>query len=168
MACGTLPREKRVAGTSGAARSSRRLQNSFSRSTLATWLSVALAHSSISPYHPVGDSWMLPVTRTFGTTRATGRGQLTLYWSQPFPDAHMAKPVPLPPPGFDDLSVDEKIDYLQSLWDRIAATPETIPVPDWHREIIDERLKDLEADPDAGDSWEVVQERLRKKFDSRH
>jgi hypothetical protein len=29
--------------------------------------------------------------------------------------------VPLPPPGFDDLSVDEKLDYLQSLWERIAA-----------------------------------------------
>ena len=78
----------------------------------------------------------------------------------------MAKPIPLPPPGFDDLSVDEKIDYLQWLWDRIAATPETVPVPDWHREIIDERLKDLEANPNVGDSWEVVQERLRKKFDS--
>jgi putative addiction module component (TIGR02574 family) len=74
----------------------------------------------------------------------------------------MAKPVPLPPPGFDDLSVEEKIDYLQSLWDRIAATPEAVPVPDWHRAIIDERLKDLDADPGAGDSWEVVQDRLRK------
>ncbi len=52
----------------------------------------------------------------------------------------MPKPVPLPPPGFDEMSVDEKIDYLQSLWDRIAATPETIPVSDWHREILDERL----------------------------
>lgn len=80
----------------------------------------------------------------------------------------MAKPVPLPPPGFDDLSVDEKIDYLQSLWDRIAATAETIPVPDWHRQILDERLNDLEADPAAGDSWEAVQERLRKRFDSTH
>jgi Putative addiction module component len=48
----------------------------------------------------------------------------------------------LPPPGFDDLSVDERIDYLQSLWNRIAASPETIPVPDWHREVIDERLRD--------------------------
>ena len=56
-----------------------------------------------------------------------------------------------------------KIDYLQSLWDRIAATPETIPVPDWHREILDERLKDLEADPHAGDSWEVVQERAHPR-----
>jgi putative addiction module component (TIGR02574 family) len=79
----------------------------------------------------------------------------------------MTKPVPPPPPGFDELSVDEKIDYLQSLWDRIAATPETVPVPDWHREIIDERLKDLATDPNAGDSWDTVQERLRKKFESR-
>jgi putative addiction module component (TIGR02574 family) len=79
----------------------------------------------------------------------------------------MPNPVPLPLPGFDDLSVDEKIDYVQSLWNRIAATPETVPVPDWHREILDERLKDLEADPDAGDSWEVVLQRLRQKVDSR-
>jgi putative addiction module component (TIGR02574 family) len=80
----------------------------------------------------------------------------------------MPKLVPLPPPGFDDLSVDEKIDYLQSLWDRIAATPESIPVPDWDREILDERLKDFEADSGTGDTWGVVQERLRKKFDNSH
>ena len=79
----------------------------------------------------------------------------------------MAKSVPLPPAGFDDLSVDEKIDYLQSLWDRITASPEAIPVPDWHRDVIDERLKDLEANPDAGESWEVVQDRLHKKLDDR-
>jgi putative addiction module component (TIGR02574 family) len=72
----------------------------------------------------------------------------------------------LPPPGFDDLSVDEKIDYLQSLWDRIAGNAETIPVPDWHHQIIDDGLKDREADPDAGDSLDAVQKRLRKKFDS--
>jgi putative addiction module component (TIGR02574 family) len=77
----------------------------------------------------------------------------------------MVKPVPLPPPGFDDLSVDEKIDYLQSLWDRIAATPEAVPVPAWHSEVIDERLKDLDVSPDLGDTWEVVQERLRKNFE---
>ena len=80
----------------------------------------------------------------------------------------MPTPLPLPPAGFDDLSVDEKIDYLQSLWDRIAATPAAIPVPDWHREILDVRLKDLDADPAAGDGWEVVRERLRKKFDTNH
>jgi putative addiction module component (TIGR02574 family) len=78
----------------------------------------------------------------------------------------MSRSLPLPPPGFDDLSIDEKIDYLQSLWDRIAATPEAVPVPDWHREILDERPKELSDTPDAGDSWDEVQERLRKRFNS--
>ena len=31
----------------------------------------------------------------------------------------------MPPPGFDDLPVDQKIDYVQSLWDRIAANAPT-------------------------------------------
>jgi putative addiction module component (TIGR02574 family) len=92
-----------------------------------------------------------------------------LYWTESSEwTCFMSTPVPLPPPGFDDLSVEEKIDYLQSLWHRIAASPETIPVPDWHREVLDERLNDLEANPDDGDSWDDVQERLRKKIDSRH
>lgn len=79
----------------------------------------------------------------------------------------MAEPVPLPPPGFDDLTVDEKIDYLQSLWNRIAAAPGRVAVPGWHREIIEDRLNDLDTNPDAGDTWEAVQQRLRAKFDSR-
>jgi len=79
----------------------------------------------------------------------------------------MSKPVPIPPPGFDELSVDEQIDYLQSLWDRIAATPEQVPVPDWHREVIEERVKDYGANPKAGESWDVVRERLREKLRQR-
>ena len=76
----------------------------------------------------------------------------------------MPKPVVIPPPGFDQLSVEEQIDYVQLLWDRIAATPDQVPVPDWHREVLDERLKDYEANPDAGESWDVVRDRLREKL----
>jgi len=75
--------------------------------------------------------------------------------------------VPLPPPGFDDLSVDEKIDYLQSLWGRIAATPATVPVPDWHLDVVRERLEGLETEPDAGEDWNVVRERIRRKLSPR-
>ena len=64
----------------------------------------------------------------------------------------MSQALPLPPPGFDALTVDEQIDYLQSLWDRIAARPEQVPVPDWHREILAERLATLHQNPDEGKS----------------
>ena len=76
----------------------------------------------------------------------------------------MANPVPLPPPGFDALSVDEQIEYVQSLWERIAASPEQVPVPEWHREILDERLKDYEANPNAGESRDVARDRLLDKL----
>jgi len=76
----------------------------------------------------------------------------------------MSNTVPIPPPGFDDLSAEEKIEYVQSLWDRIAATPEQVAVPQWHQDVLDERLKDADANPDRGESWEVVRERLRDKL----
>jgi hypothetical protein len=42
----------------------------------------------------------------------------------------MAQAVPIPPPGFDNLSVDEQVEYVQSLWERISARPEDVAVPD--------------------------------------
>jgi putative addiction module component (TIGR02574 family) len=79
----------------------------------------------------------------------------------------MPKPVANPPPGFDQLTVEEQIDYVQLLWERIAATPDQVPVPDWHREVLDERLKDFEANPDTGESWEIVRDRLRNNLRKR-
>lgn len=45
----------------------------------------------------------------------------------------------MPPAGFDELPIEEKIDYVQSLWDRIAATVGEVPLADWQRELLEER-----------------------------
>lgn len=70
----------------------------------------------------------------------------------------------MPPPGFDDLEIGEQIDYVQALWDRIAAKDDRVPVPDWHREVLDERLADLEANPEASRPWEDVKADLLKRI----
>lgn len=44
----------------------------------------------------------------------------------------MVDPAHMPPAGFDKLSVEEQIDYVQWLWDRIAARADGVPVPEWH------------------------------------
>jgi hypothetical protein len=44
----------------------------------------------------------------------------------------MASVASTAPPGFDELSVEEKLDYLDALWARVGSKPEQIPVPDWH------------------------------------
>ncbi len=79
----------------------------------------------------------------------------------------MSKIVPIPPPGFDDLPVDEQIDFVQSLWDRIAATSEQVPVPEWHRQIIRERLAVYNASPSAGRLWTDVRTDIERKLRDR-
>lgn len=76
----------------------------------------------------------------------------------------MAPALPLPPPGFDDLSAEEKLDYVLALWDRITSTEPEIPVPEWHREVVEERLAEHEANPDDGEDWKVLRAELLRGF----
>jgi len=76
----------------------------------------------------------------------------------------MPQPTPIPPPGFDDLTVDERIDYVGALWDRIAADPGRVPVPDWHREVLAQRRASADADGDETRDWGEVRDELLKEF----
>ena len=76
--------------------------------------------------------------------------------------------LPLPPPGFDSLSAEDQIEYVQALWDRIAASPEQVPVPAWHRDVIRERLAGQQATPAAGQDWEEVRDGLERSLQERN
>jgi len=79
----------------------------------------------------------------------------------------MTNRLPLPPPGFDELPIEEQIDYVQSLWDRIAAKPDEAPVPEWHRQVLGKRLAADEANSEAARPWEEVLDEIRSKLGSR-
>jgi putative addiction module component (TIGR02574 family) len=72
----------------------------------------------------------------------------------------------MPPPGFDELTPEEKLDYLQALWDRFSAHPEDVPVPEWQRRIVRERLAAHQRGEGATVPWSSVrqeaEELLRK------
>jgi putative addiction module component (TIGR02574 family) len=72
----------------------------------------------------------------------------------------------LPPAGFDELSTEEQVDYINDLWGRVLAHPESVPVPDWHREILAERLAEYRSgNAGAGRAWSEVQRDLRAELD---
>ena len=73
------------------------------------------------------------------------------------------QPMPEVPPGFDDLSKEEQIEYLQALWNRIARDGGDVPVPDWHLQIVRERL--ASADFEETESWSGVRDRLKRRND---
>lgn len=72
----------------------------------------------------------------------------------------MGQALAIPPPGFEALSVEEQIDYVQALWDRIAAGADRVAVPEWHKQIIDDRLAAYKKDPNAGVPWDELRSRL--------
>lgn len=57
------------------------------------------------------------------------------------------------------LPTDEQMALVEEVWDRLAASPTNVPMPDWHRSELDRRL----ADPaeQATQSWDDVQARLK-------
>jgi putative addiction module component (TIGR02574 family) len=76
----------------------------------------------------------------------------------------MSQPLTVPPPGFDDLPVDEQIDFVQALWTRIAQAQRSVPSPDWHREIVRQRSADYHTKPESARSWSDVRRDIETKL----
>ncbi|AGP39016.1 hypothetical protein SCE1572_33775 [Sorangium cellulosum So0157-2] len=77
--------------------------------------------------------------------------------------ADMSLPA-MPPPGFDELSPAEKLDYVQALWERAALHPEAVPALEWHREILAERLAAHRAGQGSRRSWEEARRDLLSRL----
>ncbi len=58
------------------------------------------------------------------------------------------------------LPPQQRLDLIEALWDSLDA--EDVPMPDWHKTVLDER--EANEDADLGDTWEVVKARLQKKL----
>ena len=76
----------------------------------------------------------------------------------------MTEPIRLPPQGFDDLSIEDQIEYVQSLWDRIAANADHIPMHDWQRKLLEERLSAHQSTPAEARPWDEVLDRLQRRL----
>jgi len=78
----------------------------------------------------------------------------------PHKEFKMSSKVPIPPPGFDELSTDDQIEYIQDLWDHITSDPKGVSIPDWHKEILEERLTRYSRNGMEGTTWEEFEKEL--------
>jgi len=58
------------------------------------------------------------------------------------------------------LSIPERIQLVEDIWDTIAAEAEAIELTEDEKRIIDERLEAYHRNPDVGSPWKDVYKRI--------
>lgn len=61
------------------------------------------------------------------------------------------------------LSVAERIQLVEDIWDTIAEDPGALPLSDAQRAELDHRLEAYHRNPDQGSPWSEVKERIRSR-----
>lgn len=59
------------------------------------------------------------------------------------------------------MSVSERIQLVEDIWDSIAEVPEAVPLTDKQKTMLDRRLAAYRQNPDEGFPWNVVREEIR-------
>jgi hypothetical protein len=64
------------------------------------------------------------------------------------------------------MSAEAQLDYVNGLWGRVLAHAEDLPLPDWHHNIIADRLAEYRAGlAGAGRPWVEVRKDLRAELE---
>jgi len=63
----------------------------------------------------------------------------------------------------DGLSVPERIQLVEDIWDSIAEVPEEVGLTDEQKAELDRRLAAYHQNPDEGAPWGMVRERIRSR-----
>lgn len=58
--------------------------------------------------------------------------------------------------GIDRLSVAERLELIEQIWDSLPEPVEPSEVPESHRELLTQRLAEANANPGAGKPWREV------------
>jgi hypothetical protein len=69
--------------------------------------------------------------------------------------------ITLPP---DEMTVDDKIRAMETLWDDLCRTAEEIPSPQWHGEILKEREKRLKEGKEGFTDWEKAKNEIQESL----
>ena len=68
-----------------------------------------------------------------------------------------------PLPNIDGLTIPQKLELIEKLWDSMPDSPTPDMIPDWHLEEVKRRQAELAANPGIAIPWEKVRERLRNR-----
>ena len=63
----------------------------------------------------------------------------------------------------DQMTVEEKLRAMEAIWRSLSKLEDQVPVPDWHKQVLDERQRQIDAGEATFVSLEEMKERVRKR-----
>ncbi len=61
------------------------------------------------------------------------------------------------------MTVEQRLDLIERVWDTLVEIPDEIPVPDWHKDVLEIRLQDFQQNPEDGASWDEIERRITRR-----
>jgi hypothetical protein len=63
-----------------------------------------------------------------------------------------------------ELPAQERLELAEALWHGLAdEAPDQVPIPDWHRELLDEQLVALDLSGETGEPWQKVLANIKRE-----
>ncbi len=60
------------------------------------------------------------------------------------------------------MPLPEKLALLEAVWSELSSEPDQIEIPQWHKDILDERMRAGENGTAELIDWEVAKEQIKK------
>ena len=64
--------------------------------------------------------------------------------------------------GALQLPPEDRLEVVEAIWDSLE--PDSISLPGWQKRLLDERIADAEANPEASAPWPEVRERIEMRL----
>jgi len=68
----------------------------------------------------------------------------------------MAKP--LTKEEIRELSPQQRLELIDELWESLSE--DDVPLPEWHKRLLDEALEEYERNPEEGKPWKEVRDEI--------
>ena len=66
--------------------------------------------------------------------------------------------------SLDEMTVAEKLFLMERLWADLSRRPGDIPSPDWHGEVLAQRIAAVREGRTRFEDWDTVKRRLRERL----
>jgi hypothetical protein len=64
----------------------------------------------------------------------------------------------------DRMTLEEKLRAMEALWEDLCRREKNVPVPRWHKDLLDERQRLVEQGKATFQDWEAAKKRIAERI----